>query len=78
MLSIIFLHSPLQCILVSEEDEEATFVDPALRGRCVLIASAFGCSLSNYLDSLLMYNFHVLLNSADTVSSLTHWMVPLT
>ena len=24
-----------QCILVSEEDEEATFVEPALRGKCV-------------------------------------------
>ena len=23
----------LQCVLVSEEDEEATFVDPSLRGR---------------------------------------------
>jgi hypothetical protein len=22
-----------QCVLVSEEDEEATFVDPALRGK---------------------------------------------
>lgn len=26
----------LQCILVSEEDEEATFVEASKRGRCLL------------------------------------------
>lgn len=27
----------LQCILVSEEDEEATFVESSLRGRCLIL-----------------------------------------
>lgn len=29
-------HNILQCILVSEEDEEATIVEPSKRGRCPL------------------------------------------
>ncbi|CAL9103521.1 unnamed protein product [Musa acuminata var. zebrina] len=31
----IRIRSASQCIPVSEEDDEATFVDPPLRGRCV-------------------------------------------
>jgi len=35
----------MQCVLVSEEDEEATFVDPALRGKyCVCFDSPDGSS----------------------------------
>jgi len=35
----------MQCVLVSEEDEEATFVDPALRGKyCVCFDPPDGSS----------------------------------
>lgn len=30
-----------QCILVSEEDDEATFVEPSLRGKCVIPLQPF-------------------------------------
>ena len=39
---LIWIQSTSQCILVSEEDEEATFVDPSLRGKYVV---TFGWTL---------------------------------
>lgn len=41
LLRYLLLFWQEQCILVSEEDEEATFVDPALRGKCVFINFLF-------------------------------------
>jgi len=39
----------MQCVLVSEEDEEATFVDPALRGKyCVCFDPPDGSSNIDY------------------------------
>ncbi|RZS25111.1 hypothetical protein BHM03_00058278, partial [Ensete ventricosum] len=46
---LIWIQSTSQCILVSEEDEEATFVDPPLRGRFVFFITFIGCC---YFDQI--------------------------
>lgn len=70
----------LQCILVSEEDEEATFVEPSTRGRFLQKFFTVQLPAPNLLLEQwepLRY-FKILVERADILLLLIHWMDPQT